>query len=76
MIDIKQQSLFNEGMDTEFELERVKKKSKDTELTRLFWNKFNISDLVHCFFPPTSRALKTWFEFSRVNPGEIDFGLS
>ena len=36
MIDIKQQSLFNEGMDTEFELERVKKKSKDKELTRLF----------------------------------------
>ena len=30
------------GMDTEFELEW--QKSKDKELTRLFWNKFNVSD--------------------------------
>ena len=29
-------------MDTEFELER--QKSKDKEFTRLFWNKFNVSD--------------------------------
>ena len=58
MIDIKQQSLFNIGMDTEFELEWLKK-SKDKEFTPLFWNKFNISDLVHRLFSPTSRALKT-----------------
>ena len=29
-------------MDTEFELEW--QKSKNKELTRLFWNKFNVSD--------------------------------
>ena len=36
------------GMDTEFDLER--QKSKDKELTRLFWNKFNVSDFSTRFF--------------------------
>ena len=37
-------------MDTEFELEW--QKSKDKELTRLFWNKFDVSDFSTWFFFP------------------------
>ena len=50
-------------MDTEFELEW--QKSKDKEFTRLFWNKFNVSDFSTRFFPDLSRAYKM-FELSRV----------
>ena len=42
-------------MDTEFELEW--QKSKDKELSRLFWNKFNVSDFsTQFFFPDLSLA--------------------
>ena len=51
-------------MDTEFELES--QKSKDKESTRLFGNKFNVSDFSTQFFLPTCHALITWFELSRV----------
>ena len=52
------------GMDTEFELEW--QKSKDKELTRLFWNKFNVSDFSTRFFFLTCHALITWFKILRV----------
>ena len=37
----------------EFELER--QNSKDKEFTRLFWNKFDVSDFSARFFPHLSR---------------------
>ena len=52
------------GMDAEFELEW--QKSKDKEFTRLFWNKYYVSDFSTRFFFPTCHALITWFELSRV----------
>ena len=41
-------------MDTEFELEW--QKSKDKELTQLFWNKFNVLDFSTRFFSDLSRT--------------------
>ena len=41
-------------MDTEFELEW--QKSKDKELTRLFWNTFNVPDFSTQFFSDLSRG--------------------
>ena len=53
------------GMDTEFELEW--QKNKDKELTRLFWNKFNVS--VHgFFFTDLSRA---YYNMVRVIEGKF-----
>ena len=51
-------------MNTEFELEW--QKSKDKELTRSLWNKFNVLDFSTRFFFLTYHALITWFELSRV----------
>ena len=45
--DIRSLATMYTGMDTELEWQ----KSKDKELTRLFWNKFNVSDYtVYGFF--------------------------
>ena len=53
-------------MDTEFELEW--QKSKDKELTRLFWNGFIMSRTsVHGFFPDLSHA----YNMVRVIEGKI-----
>ena len=53
-------------MDTEFELE-WQKSNEDKEFTRLFWNKFDVSDFsTDTVFFPTCHALITWFELSRV----------
>ena len=50
-------------MDTEFEVEWQKTKNK--ELTRLLWNKFNVLDFSARFFSWLVTRL-TWFELSRV----------
>ena len=50
-------------MDTEFEVEWQKTKNK--ELTRLLWNKFNVLDFSARFFSRLVTRL-TWFELSRV----------
>ena len=67
------------GMDTEFDLEW--QKSKDKELTRFFWNKFNVSDFSTRFFSrlitraylstPSSSVLHTHFFKSseKMKPG-------
>ena len=47
-------------MDTEFELEW--QKSKDKELTRLFWNKFNVSDKNK----NDSEELGSWWGFDNL----------
>jgi len=52
-------------MDTEFELEW--QKSNDKEFTRLFWNKFNVSDFSTRFFSNLSRA----YNMVRVIEGKI-----
>ena len=40
---------------------------KEKELTRLFWNKFNVFEFSpDTVFFPTCHGLKTWFEFSRI----------
>ena len=52
-------------MDTEFELESQKGKNKES--TRLFWNKFNVSDFSTRFFPYLSRA----YNMVRVIDGKI-----
>ena len=51
-------------MDPEFELEWHK--SKDKELTRLFWNKIQCFVLQYTVFFPARQALITWLELSRV----------
>ena len=53
-------------MDTEFEPEW--QKIKDKELTRLFWNKFNVSDFSTRFFTRLVTRLYRWFEYIQ---GEI-----
>ena len=52
-------------MDTKFELEW--QKSKDKEFTRLFWNKFIVSDFSRRFFRDLSRA----YNMARVIEGKI-----
>ena len=52
-------------MDTEFELDW--QKSKDKELMRLLWNKFNVSDFISRFFPDLSHA----YNMVRVIKGKI-----
>ena len=53
-------------MNTEFELEW--QKSKDKELTRSLWNKFNVLDFsTRFFFPDISRA----YNMVRVIEGKI-----
>ena len=52
-------------MDTEVESEW--QESKDKELARLFWNKFNVSDFSTRFFPDLSRA----YNMVRVIEGKI-----
>ena len=54
-------------MDTEFEL--VWQKSKDKEFTRLFWNKFNVSDFSTRFFTRLVRA----YNMFRVIEGKIAY---
>ena len=58
------------GMDTEFELEW--QKSKDKEMTWLFWNKFDVSDFSTWFFFLTCHALTTWFKILRVKLSRND----
>ena len=43
-------------MDPEFELEW--QLSKDKDLTRLFWNQFNVSDLSTQFFSPAYNMVR------------------
>ena len=53
-------------MDTEFEVDW--QKSKDKELMRLLWNKFNVSDFsTRFFFPDLSHA----YNMVRVIKGKI-----
>ena len=47
-------------------------KSKDKELTWLFWNKFNVSDFSARFFPDFSRA----YNMVRVIEGKIVYKWS